>query len=224
MSWPTLRQRGCCSSGMSPKSALDPHRSLEQHEEGHEGDRQRRDDGGDDALRDGQRSTGADRETPDAAVLDRLLHLLDDVVARLEEAEPAPPVRQVGDVGGNLVREAVNLVDERRYEQRREAGDDGQCEHGDDARREPAPRHAVGLQPADRRVEGEREEERDQEPAHDVARHPQDVEHDADEDQDPQHGEDRPRLERDDALDSHERKFRARLPLPLPRFCRLRRR
>ncbi len=150
------------------ENPLDPHRPLEQHEEGHEDDRERRDHAGDDALRDGERGPGADRQTSDAAVVDRGLDLLDDVVPGLEEAEPSPPVRQVGDVVGDLAREAVDLVDERRNEGGGEPGDDGEREHEDDACRRSASRHAVRLEPTDGRVEREREEERDQEPAHDV--------------------------------------------------------
>ena len=49
-----------------------------------------------------------------------------------------------------------------------EPGDDGEREHEDDARRRSASRHAVCLEPTHGRIEREREEERDQEPAHDV--------------------------------------------------------
>ena len=42
--------------------------------------------------------------------------LLDDVVLRLQEAEPAPALGQVVDVAGQRLDEVVDLVDERRDE------------------------------------------------------------------------------------------------------------
>ena len=45
-----------------------------------------------------------------AAALDRMADLLLDVVLRLEESEPASPVRDVVDVVGELVHELVHLV------------------------------------------------------------------------------------------------------------------
>ena len=86
-----------------------------------------------------ERGAGADGELADAAALAPPPYALDDVVPRLEEAEPAAALRQVVDVVRHLVREAVHLVDERRDEERGEPDDDGERDEERDARREPAP-------------------------------------------------------------------------------------
>ena len=78
------------------------------------------------------------------------LHLLDDVVLRLEEAEPAPSLRDVVDVAGHGVDELVHVVDERRDEQRADGRDAEQDEQERDRRCEAAAADAAPLQPARR--------------------------------------------------------------------------
>ena len=56
------------------------------------------------------------------AVLELVANALGDVVLRLEEPEPPAPMRDVVDVAGQRLREAVHLVDERREEERAERG------------------------------------------------------------------------------------------------------
>src|SRR6266545_3080025 len=73
--------------------ALQPRRAFEEHEEGHEQDRHRRDDGRDDPLCDRQRRTGQAENACRPAFLDGVAHALGDVVFALEESEPAAPVR-----------------------------------------------------------------------------------------------------------------------------------
>ena len=55
--------------------------------------------------------------------LDRVPDLLDDVVLRLQEAEPALALGQVVDVAGDGLDEVVDLVDERRDEGVADPGD-----------------------------------------------------------------------------------------------------
>ena len=86
---PHLRQRGCDVLGQQRVEALDPVRPLEQHEQGQERDRERGDDGIDDALRHRQRGAREAEHAGRTALLDRLPDLLDDLVVALEEAEPA---------------------------------------------------------------------------------------------------------------------------------------
>ena len=161
---------------------------------------------------------GADGELADTAVLHRLFHSLDDVVARLEEAEPATAMGEVVHVVRHLVREAVHLVDERRDDKRGEPADGGERNEERDPGGEPTALDAVPLHPLDRRVERECEEERDQEPAEDVPRDPEDVEDDADRQDDAEDREDRARPEVDDPVDSHVGEFRPCRRLPLARL------
>ena len=81
-----------------------------------------------------------------AAVVDLLAHLLDDVVLRLEEAEPALALRDVVDVSRRRVDELVHVVDERRDEEcaERREGEKHEQERG--SRREPAAADAAPLQ------------------------------------------------------------------------------
>ena len=76
----------------------------------------------------------------------------------------------------------------------------------------------MALQPIHGRVEREREEKRDQQPAQHVARYPEHIEDDADCDQDAEHREDRSRPEVDDAVGAHGWEFRVWLRLPLQRW------
>ena len=85
-----------------------------------------------------------------AAVVDLLPDLLDDVVFRLEEAEPAPALRDVVDVAGHGVDELVHVVDERRDEQRADGRDAEQDERNATVAREAAAVDAAPLQPARR--------------------------------------------------------------------------
>ena len=63
-----------------------------------------------------ERRAGEAEHLRGAAVLDLLAHLLDDVVLRLEEAEPPAAVRQVVDVVRQRLHEPVHLVDQLRQE------------------------------------------------------------------------------------------------------------
>ena len=197
--------------------AVHPPRPLEQHEEGHEDDRQGRRHRGEDALRDRDRGARTDRELADTAALHGMLDALDDVVARLEEAKTPATLREVVDVIRNLVREVVHLVDERRDEEREQAAHHRERHDERDSGGEAATRDAVSLQPLDCRIERQCEEERDQEPAQHVTRHPEHIEDDSDRDHDPQHREDRARTEMDDPVDGHAGKFLVRSRLPSPR-------
>ena len=75
-------------------------------------------------------------------------------------------------------------------------------EHEDDgdARGHAPAREAVALEPLDRRVQREREEDRDQDPGEDLARDPQHLEQQDDPDRDPEQRKDRGRPKADNAL------------------------
>ena len=122
------------------------------------------------------------------------------MVAPLEEAEPPPLVRQVLDVLRQLVHEAVDLVDERRDEERADADDDRDHDQEREPGGEAAVVDAVPLEELDRRVQRKREEERDDDPREHLARDPHDLEHDGDRDRDPEHGEHGRDPESDQAL------------------------
>ena len=104
------------------------------------------------------------------------------------------------DVAGERLREAVDLVDERRKEEGAERGQPSEREQHRDRGRRPAALHAVALEPVDRWVERQREEDRDQDPREDVPRDPDDLEQERDRDRDPEHRKDRRGPEPDKAL------------------------
>ena len=137
------------------------------------------------------------------AVPHLLAHLLDDVVLPFEEPEPAAPVCQVVHVIRKGLHEAVHLVDELRHEARADADDHDQHDHVRDADRETATEAGAPLDPADERVEREREEECDHDPRQHVARDPHDLERDPDTQHDQDHAEDRAGGEVDHALGRH---------------------
>src|SRR5439155_23106299 len=74
---------------------LDPLPALEQHKEGHKGDRDCREHCVDNTSCEGERGTRDAEQLRGAAFLQRLPGLVDEVVLRLEEAEPAATLRQV---------------------------------------------------------------------------------------------------------------------------------
>ena len=186
--------------GQHGEEAIDPERAFEEHEEGHEDDRHGGDDRGDDPLRDRDRGAGEAEHLRRSTGFDRVPDPLRDVVLRLEEAEAPAAMRDVVDVAGERVGEAVHLADERRDEERRQGRDRCESEQQRDGGRRPALLHALSLEPVDGRVEGEREEHRDQDPDDDVPRDPDDLEQQPDGDRDPEDREDRRGPEADDAL------------------------
>ena len=203
---------------------LDPRRAFEQHEERQEDDRD---------VPMTMLTTPFVTETavPDsaeqllrAAVVDLLAHLLDDVVLRLEEAEPPLALRQVVDVAGTRVDELVHVVDERRDEERADAGDDERSRAGTPIPGgEAAALDAAPLEQLDERVHREREEERDRDPARARGARPRamcSTTHDRDRER-----EDRRMVrdaEADDAL-GHRAENRARTGRFRPRFRKNRR-
>ena len=94
----------------------------------------------DDTFRDGERSAGQSEHSLRAAVVQLLPDLLDDVVLRLEEAEPAPALRDVVDIAGHGVDELVHVVDERRDEERADGRDAEHDEQERERRREATTR------------------------------------------------------------------------------------
>ena len=184
-----------------PEEPLRPARAFEEHEEGHEDDRDRAEHDVDDALRDGERGSGEAEDPARAALVHLLAHLLDDVVLGLEEAEPAAAARQVVDVVGGLVDEGVHLVDERRDEQGSQPDDAERDAEVGDPDRGAAAVDAVALEPFDGRVQREREEERDEDPRQHVPRDPDDLEHGRNGEHDPDDGKDGPRRKVDDPLE-----------------------
>src|SRR3954454_5636918 len=174
--------------------------ALEQHEEGHEEDRHDPRDERDDAARHVERRGRPAGEAAGPVSLDRLLYALDDVVLRLEEPERSAPVREVADVVRRLVDKRVDLVDERRDEQRAEPRDDRDHDQVDDRRGGPAPAESAALERIDGRTEGDRQERRHERPDEHAPRHPDDPQHDRhahDEQRDRHHGAG---AEGDDAL------------------------
>ena len=159
-------------------------------------------DGVEDALRHRQRRAREAEHAAGAALLDRLAHLLDDVVVALEEAEPAPALGQVVDVAGDRVCEVVHLAHEGGNEGRGDP-DDHEDRADENDRDGGAPADPAADEKVDRRVERHREEERDQHPDDHGARHPEDLEHDRGGEDDPDHGQDRARAEPDDAFVEH---------------------
>ena len=200
MSFPTLRHRGCFSSGSRAVEPLDPRRPLEQHEEGQERDRERRDDRGDDALRDGERGPRDPEHPRGAALGEGLADALGDLVLALEEAEAAAAGCQVLHIVRHLVDEVVHLRDDRRDDRGGERHDRQDRADEDDRDRRSTAGHAMLLHPIDSGVERSREEHRDEDPDQDAARGQNDLDqHDGGED-DSEHDEDRARSEADETL------------------------
>ena len=135
-----------------------------------------------------------------AAVVDLLAHLLDDVVLRLEKAEPAPALRHVVDVAGHGVDELVHVVDERRDEQRADCRRRRGARAGAPTDAASPGGRAAPLQHLDERVDREREEERDRDPDDHVSRDRDEVEQRPHRDREPEDREDRAHAEADDAL------------------------
>ena len=144
-------------------------RPFEQHEDGQEGDRHDADDEGDDTVGDGEARIRDAQNPAGSLLLDRLPHLVDDLVVVLQEAERASAGRQVLDEVRHGRDELLDLVDERRDQERPKPGEGGSASRktSNDARLAPQP---ALLEELDRRVEREREEERDQDPRDDVPR------------------------------------------------------
>src|SRR6266480_5067348 len=169
------------SAAVVRKQAVEPVHpggALEEHEEGHEGDRDRGDHDGDYALGDVDRDARDAEDLRRPARLDRLLDPLLDVVLRLEEAEPAASVRDIVDVARELVDELVELVDEGRDDREADRDEERDREQVGERGRPAAARDAVSHEPFDRRVERERQEDRDQNPGQDVPGDPDHLEDD----------------------------------------------
>ena len=133
----------------------------------------RRDDRGDDALRDRERRAGDPEQPRRAALLERLPHPLGDLVLALEEAEAAAaarsgprrsPARRRRSRSPASTSVGMNVAPSAAIARIAPTNDDRD--------REPAPRDAVLLQPVDGRVERGREEDRDEDPDQDAARRP----------------------------------------------------
>ena len=169
MSPETRSQRGLYCSGRAVAEAPYEPRPFEQHEDGQEGDRDDADHEGDDAVRDREARIGDAQDPAGATLLDRLPHLVDDLVVVLQEAERASAGRQVLDEVRHGRDELLDLVDERRDEERPERSEGREREQEHEHRRQAPPQPAL-LEELDRRVEREREEERDQDPRDDVPR------------------------------------------------------
>ena len=112
-------------------------------------------------------------------------------------------MRDVLHVVRELVDELVHLVDQRRDEREPDRDEEGEREEvrergGGDASLDP-----VTLEPADRGVQRQGQEDRDHHPGEDVPGDPDDLEDDRDGDDRPQQGQDRPQLEPDDSLRDH---------------------
>jgi hypothetical protein len=111
-------------------------------------------------------------------------------------------VRHVVDVAGHRVAELVDLVHQCRDEECDEPDD---REEGGDAHEG----HGVGAldlprdEPLDRRVQGEREEDRDDDPRQHAAREPDHLQHDRDAQDDPENGQNGLRAEAHEALGDH---------------------
>ena len=125
------------------------------------------------------------------------------MVLRLEEAEPAAAVRQVVDVVRERLHEPVHLVDQLRHERRADADDDHEQQQVGDPDRRAARQLAAPFDPADQRIEGEREEQGDDDPGEDVPGDPDDLERDRNSEDDQQDPQDRARAKIDDPLGRH---------------------
>ena len=139
------------------------------------------------------------RMPPGALVLDRVLHLVDDLVVVLQEPQRAPSGGQVLDEPRHGVGELLDLADERRDQERTECGEREQREQEDDQGRDSAPEPAA-LEELDGGVEREREEERDQDPGDDVPCEEEERDDRRGGEDDPEDDEDRPGTERDEAF------------------------
>ena len=146
---------------------------------------------------------GGARDAEDAGrapVADRLAHAFRDLVLALEEAEAALPARHALDVVRHRLDEVVDLVDQDRHEETGQRDDPEQGADVGDRHGQPAPGHAVGLEPLDRGVEREREEERDEDPDQHAAGDQDHLDDHERGDDDAQHDENRARAELHEAL------------------------
>ena len=121
------------------------------------------------------------------------------MVLRLEEAQPPAALGQVVDVVGHVVREVVDLVDERWDEKPADQRDCGQRRDRDHASCR-TPTAELPLQLVDGRIERQRQEERDKDPREDVPRDPEDLQRDEGGDEQADDEQDRARSKVDEAL------------------------
>ena len=142
-----------------------------------------------------------------AAFVHLLANLLDDVVLRLQESEPAATVRQVVDVVRCRLDEPVHLVDQLGRERCSDRNDHDQQHEVGDADGRAAAKPCSPFDPADERVEREREEESDHDPRQHVPGDPDDLERDRDGDDDQEDAQDRAGPQVDDLLVRHPRRI-----------------
>src|SRR5919109_783426 len=192
---PALPRRGL----QKHEEAIDPGRALEQHEERQEDDRHRREHRIHDTPRQRERRPGETEQLRGTAFSERLARLVDEVVLRLQEPEPAAAFGEVVQVVGDLVREVVHLVDQRRDEQPADQRDSDQRGDEDDPGRDTTPLDA-SLEPVNGGGQRERQEQRDEDPGEDMPRDPEDLQGDERDDEDRDDHENRPGPEMDPAV------------------------
>jgi hypothetical protein len=129
------------------------------------------------------------------------------VVLRLQEAEAASPFRHVVDVARQRLDEVVHLVDERRDERVADRGDRDQGECVRDPRGAGSALHAPAHEPFDRRVERQREKDRDQDPRDHLPRDRDDHKERPGRDHEPDHSEHGAHAEADHAFLGHSRRI-----------------
>ena len=150
-----------------------------------------------------ERGAGEPEHPRRPSLLNLLAHLLDDLVLALEEPKASASVRQVVNVVRERLNEAVHLVDELRNERRTDREDHDEHDQIGERDCRSALQVPAALDPADERVEGKREEQRDDDPRDHVARDPDHLEHECDGYDDQQDPKDRARAQIDHALRRH---------------------
>ena len=141
--------------------------------------------------------------------MDRVPDPLRKVVFRLQEPEPALAVADVVHVVGDLADQIADLMDDRWHEERPDPRKGDEHEHEGHARGQASPGDSVPLEVVDRRVHRQREEDRDQDPDHDVSRDPDHLEHDGHRDDRAEHGQDRAHGKADEPLGHHTTRIAA---------------
>ncbi len=192
-------QNGLAPLGHQRDQALAPLAPFEQHEQGQECDHHDPEDARRHALEDADRGAGRAGEGRRSPAREGGADPLDDVVVTLEEPQRPVAAAQVRHQARDGVDELGDLHDQRRDEDQPENGhdDDGQAEDG--GHRTPA-REAHALEAVHRRVEGEREEQRDRDQGQRGLREEEEGDRGGGQEQDSQGGQQRARADHEDAL------------------------
>ena len=196
---PIRSNRAAAARGQQRGQSPPPVRSLQQHEEGQEGDQDDPDQAGRDSPDDGE--PGGRRSAPpgQVEVAGGRLDALDDLVPPFQHTGRTGALAKLGDELRRGVDQRGELRDEGRDEDQHQQGQHSQ---GNDVDREDGPGafEAPPLKEPHRRVEREGQEQRDGDQGQSPGREEQEAHHRGDRHQDEQDHHHRTRADHHDPL------------------------